>query len=143
MKIQKIKKAEKLAYHLINISDLDIFKNTRKAEYIEARAVFNFVAYNEIKMTLSQIKDFYRHNGKHYDHATVLHSLKTFDVYKKFSPKVQKWLDELHETDVYSDSFSLSSHYLKFLNLENTDKAYRFIRELYEEQMRDKLELKN
>ena len=46
-------------------------------------------------MTFHQIKEFYRKNGKTYDHATAIHSLKSFEVHRKYSKFLNKWLDDI------------------------------------------------
>ena len=46
-------------------------------------------------MTFHQIKEFYEANGKSYDHATAIHSLKTFEVHRKYSKFLNNWLEEI------------------------------------------------
>tara|TARA_R110000868_G_scaffold97547_1_gene268217 strand:+ start:6300 stop:6749 length:450 start_codon:yes stop_codon:yes gene_type:complete len=76
-------------------SGVDVFKNTRVRRYVEFRALYNYVLYNIMEKGLTAIRDLYIENGKPYDHATVLHSLKMFDVYKKYNPKILPLLDEI------------------------------------------------
>ena len=80
-----MKEANKIAENIIDISDINVFKNTRKREYIEVRSLLTFMLRHHCNFTYHQIKDFYRLNGKSYDHATAIHSLKAFETHRRFS----------------------------------------------------------
>lgn len=67
--------------------NINIFDDTRKREVVTARALHVYCCRKILKWTLYQIKDFYNTNGKKsYDHATVLHALRMFDIYCKYDP---------------------------------------------------------
>lgn len=63
-----------------NSLKLNIFENTRKREVVDARSLFCYILRKDLKLTLYQVRDIFRANGKHYDHASVMHSVKTYDV---------------------------------------------------------------
>ncbi len=87
--------AKKIANYLNDISGVDVFENKRTRYNIEARSLLTFILRNHFDMTFHQIKEFYRKNGKTYDHATAIHSLKSFEVHRKYSKFLNKWLDDI------------------------------------------------
>jgi hypothetical protein len=127
------REAEDLYGKITDITGVDIFDNTRKVEYIEARALFNYILYNTHGYTLTRIARFYIKNGKHYDHATCLHSLKNFAVYEKFSKYLPSWMDKLGKVDEVGKN-DLARFYLVNLNKGNTEVAYEYLKEMYEQQ---------
>lgn len=88
-----MKEANKIAKHIIDISGIDVFKNTRKREYIEIRSLLTFMLRHHCNLTYHQIRDFYKSKGKSYDHATALHSLKSFEMHRRYNPKIDKYFD--------------------------------------------------
>jgi len=88
-----MKEANKIAKHIIDISGIDVFDNSRKREYIEMRSLLTFILRHHCNMKFKKIKDFYESNGKNYDHATALHSLKSFETHRRYNPKLDKYFD--------------------------------------------------
>ena len=88
-----MKEANKIAKHIIDISGIDVFDNTRKREYIEMRSLLTFMLRHHCNMKFKEIKNFYQSNGKNYDHATALHSLKSFETHRRYNPKLDKYFD--------------------------------------------------
>tara|TARA_B100000519_G_C14017709_1_gene331838 strand:+ start:96 stop:536 length:441 start_codon:yes stop_codon:yes gene_type:complete len=88
-----MKEANKISKHIIDISGIDVFKNTRKREHIEMRSLLTFMLRHHCNMTFHQIKNFYESKGKSYDHATALHSLKSFETHRRYNPKLDKYFD--------------------------------------------------
>lgn len=127
--------AKKLYREVKVVTGLDIFKNTRKSSYIEARALFNFILYNTYGFTLAKIAGFYRENNKSYDHATVLHSLKNFEMYRRFSPQVNEWLESLENTQLGDRATrALTKQLVTYLTNDNLKVAYEHIKTLYDSQ---------
>lgn len=85
-------RAKKIANKINKLAKLDVFKNTRKREYIEARSLLSMVLYKYEKMNLHEIKNFYIANGKSSDHTTVLHSIKNWDMYRHYNNTLIDWL---------------------------------------------------
>jgi len=83
------------AEYIKKATGIDIFKKTRQREYVEYRALYNYILYKIKGLSLMQIVRIYQDNGKPYNHATVLHSLKMFDIYKTYNHKLLPVLDEL------------------------------------------------
>ena len=88
-----MKEANKISKHIIDISGIDVFNNTRKREHIEMRSLLTFMLRHHCNMTFHEIKDFYKSKGKNYDHATALHSLKSFETHRRYNPKLDKYFD--------------------------------------------------
>ena len=88
-----MKEANKIAKHIINISGVDVFKNTRKREHIEMRSLLTFMLRHHCNMKFTDIRDFYESKGKNYDHATALHSLKSFETHRRYNPKIDKYFN--------------------------------------------------
>ena len=44
-------------------------------------------------MKFTEIRDFYETNGKNYDHATAIYSLKAFEMHRRYNPKLDKYFD--------------------------------------------------
>lgn len=127
--------AKKLYKEVKVVTGLDIFKNTRKSSYIEARALFNFILYNTYGFTLAKIAGFYKENNKSYDHATVLHSLKNFEMYRRFSPQVNEWLENLENTQLGDRATrALTKQLVTYLTNDNLKVAYEHIKNLYDSQ---------
>jgi len=70
--------------------DIKLNKNTRKKEYIFARALFYALAYDGKRFTYSTIG---KYMGK--DHATVLHSIKNVFPQIMFNNRYKRIYDEL------------------------------------------------
>ena len=88
-----MKEANKIAKYIIDISGIDVFDNTRKREHIEMRSLLTFMLRHHCNMKFKEIKDFYESNGKNYDHATALHSLKSFETHRRYNPLLDKYFD--------------------------------------------------
>ena len=88
-----MREANKIAKNIIDISGIDVFKNSRKRKYVEMRSLLTFMLRHHCNMKFKDIKDFYESNGKHYDHATAIHSLKAFEMHRRYNPKIDKYFD--------------------------------------------------
>ena len=88
-----MKEANKIAKEIIDISGIDVFDNTRKREHIEMRSLLTFMLRHHCNMKFTDIRDFYESKGKNYDHATAIHSLKSFETHRRYNPKVDKYFD--------------------------------------------------
>lgn len=77
MKEKKISQISEIINLTLNVN---IFENSRKREVVDARSLFCYILRKDLKLTLITIRDIFRANGKHYDHASVLHSVKIYDV---------------------------------------------------------------
>jgi len=132
---QKEERANILYKQIKEVTSLDILRNTRRTEYVEARALFNFILYNTYSWSLHKIAEFYKENGKKYDHSTVLHSLRTFDVYRKYSVNLNNWLDDIEKTDLGEKTKQdLATQFVSNLDADKVNVAYDFLKTLFYQQ---------
>ena len=88
-----MKEANKIAKNIIDISGIDVFKNSRKREYVEVRSLLTFMLRHHCQMKFMEIKDFYISKGKSFDHATAMYSLKAFETHRRYNPKIDRYFD--------------------------------------------------
>ena len=74
---------EEVSDLLIKLSGIDIYKQTRKNEYVEHRALLCYILRNKLDMRWHSISDFIKSKGKSYDHATAIYSNKMYTIYKQ------------------------------------------------------------
>ena len=72
---------------LLEKTDVDVYKKTRVRVVIEHRAFFCYILRKKFKMTYHAIAIFMRKQSEinSYDHATAIHAVRQFDIYKKSS----------------------------------------------------------
>jgi len=135
---------KKIANNLSEISKLNPFENSRRREIIEIRSALIKILREYQEMTLNQIACFFIKNNRHMDHSTVLHSLKNYEIYIKYNPKLKKWhdfiVDSLFESGDYNESFIVKRKILKdridCLNKKNLDELLLYSKALASEQAR-------
>ena len=88
-----MKEANKIARHIIDVSGIDVFKNSRKRKYVEIRSLLTFMLRHHCNMKFMEIKDFYISKGKSYDHSTAIYSLKAFETHRRYNPLLDKYFD--------------------------------------------------
>jgi hypothetical protein len=87
-------KVERLIQEIKKESGIDLFRNTRKREYTETRALFSYFLRNYFGYKLHEIVEVYRKNGYTTHHATILYAVRNYkEVYLPFS-RILKDLDE-------------------------------------------------
>ena len=82
---------EELVQKIIDRVGFDIFKLTRKREYVEARALLIYYLYNYYRMSHSQIAEFITKKGYRMHRTSIIHNLNNFEIYMKFSPFLRSW----------------------------------------------------
>ena len=85
--------AKKIANYIKEISNIDPFENTRKRKHIEIRSLLTFMLRHHCGMKFKEIRDFYEDNGKSYDHATAIYSLKAYEMHRRYNPALDKYFD--------------------------------------------------
>jgi hypothetical protein len=85
---------------------IDVFSKSRKMHTVQYRALHIFMLRKYLKFSLYRIRDFYVANGmrESYNHASVLHALNMFEIYKHYDPNLMECLmliinDHESETD--------------------------------------------
>tara|TARA_B110000211_G_scaffold73091_1_gene84919 strand:+ start:220 stop:756 length:537 start_codon:yes stop_codon:yes gene_type:complete len=81
---------QKVANAVIDLTGLDVFKDTRQREYVETRALLSTMLHDDLGMGWSRIAEFFQANGKRMNHATVIHAVKNYPIYKQHNKKLQK-----------------------------------------------------
>jgi len=115
---------ERLIELILSETDIDIRNNSRKRNVIEIRALyFKLLRDFNPALTLEQIAETVNKN-----HATVIHSLKRYDMYEKYNTELKqlnkiitsKINDEniMHLNDISSLKFELKKARNKIDNLE-------------------------
>tara|TARA_B110000977_G_scaffold35429_1_gene47411 strand:+ start:810 stop:1229 length:420 start_codon:yes stop_codon:yes gene_type:complete len=135
---------KKIANNLSEISKLNPFENTRRREIIEIRSALVKILREYQEMTLNQIASFFTNNNRKMDHSTVLFSLKNYEIYIKYNPKLKKWhdfiVDSFFESGDYNESFIVKRKILKnridCLNKKNLDELLLYSKALASEQAR-------
>ena len=127
-----MKEANKIAKYLTDISEVDVFENSRRRENIDVRSLLVFVLRNHLGMTFHQIKNFYEKNGKHYDHATAMHSLKTFEVNRRYSKSLDEWLRKIQFLirDKSNIKKGILEHKLQYLHNNDINKLLKIVNEM-------------
>lgn len=82
MKLQTVRDTIK------ELSNVDIFEQTRKREVIEMRSVANTYMSNICKMRLMEIVREYAKHGYNTTHASIIHSLNSFEQHKWYNPDI-------------------------------------------------------
>lgn len=126
------KEAKRVASYLYDISGVDVFENNRRRFTIEARSLLTFVLRNHFDMTFHQIKEFYQANGKNYDHATALHSLKSFEVHRRYSKFLDKWLAQIQRLLINKQDIkkALLKHRIEYLYSSDVNKLLRITNDM-------------
>ncbi len=76
---------------------IDIFRNTRKREYVDGRALFYFILREHFRYSFTKIGKLCGRYGVKKDHATVLHSLRDFEIRLKYNPEFNDIINDLIE----------------------------------------------
>jgi hypothetical protein len=86
-----MKPLDQIVQKINALAELNILDNTRKREYIEARAVFCVIAYKYVGLNLSQVAKYFKDRGKSSD----LHALKNYEIYSKYNSQLNLWLSDI------------------------------------------------
>lgn len=115
--------------------DLDIFKNTRKREYVEARAVFYYYLNTYKRMRLTDIVNAVEKNtGWKPNHATILHSIKNYPIYSKYNKDLEtKFLSYLDSEGGKNNRIAFIQNALLKIEQEKIDEVYDIVQTAYEE----------
>ena len=134
--MDKIQQADIIADQIKELSGLDIYKNTRQREYVEARSLLIFLMYNTLNFRLSEIEKFFVSRGKHYNHATVLYALKNFNSYRQFNKNITLWLNKITNKDTsVIQKTSVILENIKALRGDEINILYNIVQEMYKRQI--------
>jgi len=115
------------------ISGIDPFIRTRKREVVESRALYIHLLYKYYKKRPYHIAKVIGLN-----HATILHSLKNFDIYVSYNRELEKYLYEMLMNQGY-DKIEMRKEYIRlkvdYLAEKDVIKLSDKVRDMYEESL--------
>ena len=79
-----------IAEKVIELSGINIFERSRKREIVEMRSLFFYILRNKLDMGLTEISRYFEDSASSINHATVIWSLKNYDIYKTTNKKIQE-----------------------------------------------------
>jgi len=111
---------EEIGNKVLELSGVNIFKNTRKRNYVEHRALLCYLLREKLLMRWTYISKFFESQGKTMTHATAIYLVKNYHIFKKSN----KSLDEIENIFVFKSQLNYDEidkiHYLenKCMNCE-------------------------
>lgn len=84
-------KPNEIGMKVIELSNIDIYKNTRKRDYVEARALLCYLLREKLNLRWTYIANFFNLQGKKMDHATAMHLVKMYPIYKNDNKLLIEW----------------------------------------------------
>ena len=127
MNIEDIKK---IGDSVKEASGLDIFDNTRRRDYVEMRALVCYVLRKKMRIGLTNIALYFQSEGKTMHHATVIHLVKMYPVYKKYNSSlsnIEDSFEELNNLEFNQDSF-IKNQYLSY-NYDKLEEKYKNLKD--------------
>ena len=83
-------KPEEIGNNIAKMAALNIFENTRKKKYVEYRAMLCFLLREKLLMRWTNIANFFENQGKTMTHATAIHLVKMYPIYKKDNKNLEE-----------------------------------------------------
>tara|TARA_R100000152_G_C6756299_1_gene180076 strand:+ start:544 stop:996 length:453 start_codon:yes stop_codon:yes gene_type:complete len=118
------------------LSGYNIFESTRRREVVEIRSLLYTVLKKFYRFTLREIQDLAAEYNYTMNHASVIHSLNSFEIYSKYSPHLLEWyhavVQDLEE-DVAAERIDFIKPKLKYLSEDDLLKLSTIVKEMYEE----------
>ena len=75
---------------ICDITGIDIFKNTRKKEYVELRALVCYTLRDDLEFGYQRIADYFKSQGREMLHSNVIHLVKMYPIYKKYNKNLER-----------------------------------------------------
>jgi len=118
--------AKRYAETIEILTGINVFHKSRFREYVYKRSVLNYALKTSHNWGLSRISRLYVDNGYDgYDHATVWHSLKMFEIYVKYEPSLLDLFKNLCKKEkdlgIYKTFIFNKMQGLKFEELEKVE----------------------
>lgn len=109
------------------ITGVDIFQETRKQEVVEYRAVANVFLNKILGYSLMDIVRWYQSNGKNSHHATIIFSIKNYDIYKKYNKDLEKMFNTLLSSTTSTTSIADLIREVKDLNQKELNDLMKYV----------------
>ena len=121
------------------LSGINVFVPSRKTEIVEMRSLLCYLLRDKLGMRWTNIARFFESQGKPINHATLIHSRKNYEMYKKTNKKIQ----EIEKLFSFKSTLTIDEidriHYLenkcKNLQLKFDNPLVQKIREVTEEKI--------
>lgn len=128
----KITELDRIANKINQEFEVNIFKHTRARDVVDARSVFCYIARDRYNMSLNNIADYFRRNGKPYDHSTAVHAIKQFETVIKFNPRAEYVMAKiLKDTDQDAHSKFLIDEILTKADNDTKQRINRILNTVY------------
>jgi hypothetical protein len=85
----------KVADRIKEITGVNIFENKRTLQIVDARATACYIYNKYYNGTLHEIANFFKDNGKNYDHSSVYYNIQLFEEVKQRRKDIDKNLSYL------------------------------------------------
>lgn len=122
----------KISERIVEMTGIDIFKNTRKQEYVQLRALACYIFREKMNMRWMNIANFFISKGKAMDHANAIHLVNMYPLYTKDNPE----LLEIESCFVFEDNENYDEidrvGYLKKKNEKLNENLYKLKSEVKE-----------
>jgi len=127
MNIEDIKK---IGDSVKEVSGLNIFENTRRRDYVEMRALVCYVLRKKLRIGLTNIALYFQSEGKTMHHATVIHLVKMYPMYKRYNSRlasIEDSFEQLNNLEFNQDSY-IRNQYLSY-NYDKLQEKYKNLKD--------------
>ena len=127
MNIEDIKK---IGDSVKEVSGLDIFDNTRRRDYVEMRALVCYILRKKLRIGLTNIALYFQSEGKTMHHATVIHLVNQYPMYKRYNPRlaeIEDSFEELNNLEFNQESY-IRNKYLSY-NYDKLQEKYNKLKD--------------
>ena len=127
MNIEDIKK---IGDSVKEVSGLNIFDNTRRRDYVEMRALVCYVLRKKLRIGLTNIALYFQSEGKTMHHATVIHLVKMYPMYKRYNSRlasIEDSFEQLNNLEFNQDSY-IRNQYLSY-NYDKLQEKYKNLKD--------------
>jgi len=118
------------------LSQVRVFENTRRREIVEVRSLLYTVLKKFYRFNLREIMEIGQEYGYYITHASVIHSLNSFDVYKTYNKNLDEWYHAIVidlEEDVAAARIDFIKPKLKYLSEDQLLNLSTIVKEMYED----------
>lgn len=130
---------DKLAQRINEEFNVNIFKHTRSRNVVDARSVFCYIVRNEYSLSLHSIADYFIKNGKPYDHSTAVHSIKNYEIVKKYDRRAEQVVENiLKDTDQDAHTKYLLNEILTTTDKQTKTRINRILSTVYTSNLEQK-----
>ena len=130
---------DKIAQRINEEFNVNIFKHTRSRNVVDARSVFCYIVRTEYSLSLHAIADYFVKNGKPYDHSTAVHSIKNFEIVRKYDKRVEQVVAAiLKDTDQDAHTKYLVNEILDKADQKTKTRTNRILSTVYTSTLKQK-----